>query len=433
MPEIAAPKGTRDILPDEFADRRWLLDAHAAVAESFGYRGIETPIIESTELFSRGVGTDTDIVEKQMFTFEDRGGRSLTLRPEGTAGTLRAVLGAHLDQELRPVRVHYAGPFFRAERPQAGRQHQFTQVGIECIGEGSPALDAEIIEVAWRFFKALGIDGINLQVNSLGSPEDRARYRAALVAYYTPLEASLCDDCRRRLHTNPLRLLDCKRDAGLVAAAPILWDSLDRPSRDHFTTVLRDLEAAGIDAIRNDRLVRGLDYYGHTVFEFWHDILQGAQSSLGGGGRYDGLAELLGFPPTPATGYALGVERILMVARAVGTIPPAPPGADVLVCSVEPGQAEAAAGMARLLRDAGTRSILDVAERRLDRKLRGAGRAGARVAVIIGENELDSDSAVVRDLDGRSQQTVPISELVSTVTRILAADSAAGDSVGEDS
>ena len=321
MPQIAAPKGTRDILPDEFADRRWLLDAHAAVAESFGYRGIETPIIESTELFSRGVGTDTDIVEKQMFTFDDRGGRSLTLRPEGTAGTLRAVLGAHLDQEIRPVRVHYAGPFFRAERPQAGRQHQFTQVGIECIGEGSPALDAEIIEVAWRFFKALGIDGIHLQVNSLGSPEDRARYRAALVAYYTPLEASLCDDCRRRLHTNPLRLLDCKRDAGLVAAAPMLWDSLDRPSRDQFTSVLRDLEAAGIDAIRNDRLVRGLDYYGHTVFEFWHDVLQGAQSSLGGGGRYDGLAELLGFPPTPATGYALGVERILMVARALGDHP----------------------------------------------------------------------------------------------------------------
>ncbi len=428
MPQIAAPKGTRDILPDEFADRRWLLDAHAAVAESFGYRGIETPIIESTELFSRGVGTDTDIVEKQMFTFEDRGGRSLTLRPEGTAGTLRAVLGAHLDQELRPVRLHYAGPFFRAERPQAGRQHQFTQVGIECIGEGSPALDAEIIEVAWRFFKALGIDGIHLQVNSLGSPEDRARYRAALVAYYTPLEASLCDDCRRRLHTNPLRLLDCKRDAGLVAAAPILWDSLDRPSRDQFTSVLRDLEAAGIDAYRNDRLVRGLDYYGHTVFEFWHDILQGAQSSLGGGGRYDGLAELLGFPPTPATGYALGVERILMVARALGAIPPAAAAADVLVCSVEPGQAEAAAGMARLLRDAGTRSILDVAERRLDRKLRGAGRVGARVAVIVGENEVDSDSAVVRDLDGRSQQTVPITELVSTVTRILA-----GEAVGEDS
>ena len=419
MPEIAAPKGTRDILPDEFAVRRWLLDAHRVTAESFGYRAIETPIIEATELFIRGVGTDTDIVEKQMFTFEDRGGRSLTLRPEGTAGSLRAVLGVHLDQEVRPVRAHYAGPFFRAERPQAGRQHQFTQVGIECIGERSPALDAEIVEVAWRFFGALGLTGIQLQVNSLGAPEDRTRYRAAMVDYYTPLEATLCDDCRRRLHTNPLRLLDCKRDAGLVEGAPVLWDSLDRAGRDHFTAVMRDLEAAGIDSIRNDRLVRGLDYYGDTVFEFWHDALQGAQSSLGGGGRYDGLARLLGFPATPATGYALGVERILMVARALGTVPGIEPAAEVLVCSVEPDQAEAAAGAARLLRDTAARTVLDVADRRLDRKLRGAGRLGARVAVIIGENEVAAESAVVRDLDDRSQQTVPMGDLAAAVARII--------------
>ncbi len=365
------------------------------------------------------MGAETDIVEKQMFTFEDRGGRSLTLRPEGTAGALRAVLGAHLDQEVRPVRVHYAGPFFRAERPQAGRQHQFTQVGIECIGERSPALDAEIIEVAWRFYEALGIAGIQLQINSLGGAEDRLRYRTALVAYYTPLEASLCDDCRRRLHTNPLRLLDCKRDSGLVAGAPVLWDLLDDASRAHLTAVTRDLESAGIDATRNDRLVRGLDYYSDTVFEFWHDILQGAQSSLGGGGRYDGLAPLLGFVATPATGYALGVERILMVARELGTIPVPETAADVLVCSVEPGQAERAGGVARALRRAGTRTVLDVAERRLDRKLRGAGRIGARVAVIIGENEVATASAVVRDLDGRSQQTVPDAELVDTVLRIL--------------
>jgi histidyl-tRNA synthetase len=419
MPEIAAPRGTRDILPDEFAARRWLLETHREVVESFGYRPIETPLIESTELFSRGVGADTDVVEKQMFTFQDRGGRSLTLRPEGTAGTLRAVLGAHLDQEVRPVRVHYAGPFFRAERPQAGRQHQFTQVGVECIGERSPELDAEIVEVAWRFFEALGITGIQLQVNSLGGPEDRARYRAALVAYYTPLEASLDDDCRRRLHTNPLRLLDCKRDAALVERAPVIWDSLDNASRAHLTAVLRDLEAAGIDAIRNDRVVRGLDYYSDTVFEFWHEVLRGAQSSLGGGGRYDGLAELLGFPPAAATGYALGVERILMVARALGTIPEAEPTADVLVCSVEPGQAEAAADLARLIRRSGTRTVLDVAERRLDRKLRGASRIGARVAVIVGENEVAGASAVVRDLDDHSQQAVPVAELADTVLRIL--------------
>jgi histidyl-tRNA synthetase len=358
-----------------------------------------------------------------MFTFEDRGGRSLTLRPEGTAGALRAVLSAHLDQETRPVRVHYAGPFFRAERPQAGRQHQFTQVGIECIGERSPELDAETIEVAWRFYEALGITGVHLQINSLGSSEDRLRYRAALVAYYTPLEASLCDDCRRRLHTNPLRLLDCKRDAGLVAGAPILWDLLDDSSRAHLTAVVRDLEAAGIDAVRNDRLVRGLDYYSDTVFEFWHDVLQGAQSSLGGGGRYDGLAPLLGFAATPATGYALGVERILMVARELGTVPATEAAADVLVCSVESAQAGDAGEVARLLRRDGTRTVLDVADRKLDRKLRGATRLGARVAVIIGENEVTTESAVVRDLDDRSQQTVPAAELAGTVVRILRGES----------
>ena len=204
-----------------------------------------------------------------------------------------------------------------------------------------------------------------------------------------------------------------------MAGAPLLWDSLDAASRDQFPAVLRDLEAAGIEAIRNDRLVRGLDYYSHTVFEFWHDTLQGAQSSLGGGGRYDGLAELLGFPATAATGYALGVERILMVARALGTVPGVEPAADVLVCSVEPGQATVAAAIARLLRDARARTILDVSERRLDRKLRGASRVGARVAVIIGENEVAGDSAVVRDLESRTQQTVPVTELVETVTRIL--------------
>jgi len=419
MPEIAAPRGTRDILPDEFAARQWLLETHRSVAESFGYRPIETPMIASTELFSRGVGADTDVVEKQMFTFEERGGRSLTLRPEGTAGTLRAVLSAHLDQEVRPVRVHYAGPFFRAERPQAGRQHQFTQMGVECIGERSPELDAEIIEIAWRMFEAIGITGIQLQVNSLGSLEDRARYRAALVAYYTPLESALDDDCRRRLHTNPLRLLDCKRDAGLVERAPVIWDSLAPASRHHLTAVLHHLEAAGIDAIRNDRVVRGLDYYSDTVFEFWHDVLQGAQSSLGAGGRYDGLAELIGFPATPATGYALGVERILILARALGTIPAVGPAAEVFVCSVEPAQAEAAARAARLLRGSGASTVLDVAERRLDRKLRSAGKAGARVAVIIGENEVTGESAVVRDLEGRSQQTVPAAELAATVAHIL--------------
>jgi histidyl-tRNA synthetase len=419
MPDISAPRGTKDILPPESSQWRWLLETHRRVAESLGYRPIESPIFESTELFARGVGTDTDVVEKQMFTFDDRGGRSLTLRPEGTAGVVRAVLGAHLDQDIRPVRVHYAGPFFRAERPQRGRQHQFTQVGIECIGERSVAIDVEVIEVAWRFFAALGISGLRLQINSLGDAEDRARYRDALVAYYTPLEAQLCDDCRRRLHTNPLRLLDCKRDAALVEGAPIGLDSLSAQSKQHYDAVRAGLDAAGVDAHVNHRLVRGLDYYTDTVFEFWHEHLQGAQNSLGGGGRYDGLAELLGYNATPGGGYALGVERILIVAGELGVLPDPETACDVLALSVEPAQAQRTTALARDLRSAGYRVVLDVSDRKLDRKLRNADRLGARVAVIAGEQEVGDDTAVVRDLRVRAQQTVPVANLVDSVDRVL--------------
>jgi histidyl-tRNA synthetase len=419
MTAIAAPRGTKDVLPADSTAWKWLLEAHREVAESFGYRYTETPIYEHTELFARAVGTDTDIVEKQMFTFEDRGGRSLALRPEGTAGVMRAVLGARIDQAINPVRVHYQGPMFRAERPQAGRQHQFTQLGIECIGARSPQLDVETIELAWRFFQRLNITGVHLQVNSLGSPEDRRRYRAALVAYYEPFRERLDDDCKRRLTTNPLRLLDCKADADLVADAPIAWDSLDEASRESFRDVQSGLAAAGIEATVNPRLVRGLDYYTDTVFEFWHEHLHGAQNALGGGGRYDGLATVLGLPDTPATGYALGVERILLIARELGVAPEAGPVADVLVCSIEPPQAGSAAQAARLIRRAGISAVLDVSDRRLDKKLRAADKLGVKVAVIVGEAEVAAASVVVRDLTERSQQTIAEADLQETVTRLL--------------
>jgi histidyl-tRNA synthetase len=419
VPEIAAPRGTKDILPGDSTAWRWLLETHARTVESFGYRYIETPIFESTELFARAVGADTDIVEKQMFTFEDRGGRSLALRPESTAGVVRAVVGARLDQEIHPVRVHYAGPMFRAERPQAGRQHQFTQVGVECIGERSPHLDVETIEMAWRFFEMLRITGVHLQVNSLGDAEDRQRYRTALVAYYEPYRSRLDDDCKRRLSTNPLRLLDCTKDADLVAEAPAVWDSLSADSKAYFTAVQAGLASAGIPSTVNPRLVRGLDYYTDTVFEFWHEHLKGAQNALGGGGRYDGLAEVLGLPATPATGYALGVERILIIARELGVAPESEAVCDVLVCSVEPAQAEEATRAARLLRGSGTRVVLDVSDRRLDRKLRAADKLGARVGVILGEDEVRNSSATVRDLIARSQQVVPAAELADAVAGLL--------------
>ncbi|HEX6539055.1 MAG TPA: histidine--tRNA ligase [Candidatus Dormibacteraeota bacterium] len=421
MPEIAPPRGTRDFVPPETDAWRWLLDTHRDVTESFGYRAIETPIIESSELFARGVGQETDIVEKQMFTFEDRGGRSLTLRPEGTAGVVRAVLGRHLEQELRPVRVRYAGPFFRAESPQRGRYRQFTQVGVECIGERSPAIDAEIIEMAWRFFERLRLSGLQLQINTLGDSEDRRRYREALVRYYTPLREKLCDDCRRRLESNPLRLLDCKTDARYAEAAPIIWDILDTGSREFFTTVVALLEDADVVAHVNHRIVRGLDYYTDTVFEIWHESLHGQQNSLGGGGRYDGLAEALGFHSTPGSGYALGVDRTLLVAEELGIVPAPETAADVIVCSVDTPQQRRTAAVARALRADRFRVVLDVSERRLDRKLRNADRLRAAVAVIIGEDEVRDSTATVRDLAKHAQETVAADATVAAIRRALEA------------
>ncbi|HEV7677358.1 MAG TPA: histidine--tRNA ligase [Candidatus Dormibacteraeota bacterium] len=420
MPGIAAPRGTRDLLPDASPAWEWLYAVHARVAGEFGYQLVDTPVYEHTELIERGVGVGTDVVDKETFTFDDRGGRSITLRPEGTAGVLRAVLSASLTQEIRPLRVRYAGPMFRAERPQHGRYRQFFQVGVECIGETSPHLDAEIIELGWRFLEELGLDGVSLQVNSLGDAEDRRRYREALIAYYEPHYDSLCDDCKRRLRINPLRLLDCKRDSGLVAGAPRIADSLSPESSAYFATVLADLRDAGIAHEVNPRLVRGLDYYSHTAFEFWHSSLQGAQNALGGGGRYDGLAEVLGFAPTPGVGYAFGVERLLMTAAPYGRVPAAEPACDALVAAIEPAQAKGAAAVARSLRGAGIRTVLDVSDRKIDRKLRYADRLGARAIVLVGPDEQAENAATVRDMRTREQRRVPLADLADAVAQVLA-------------
>ncbi|HAW11405.1 MAG: histidine--tRNA ligase [Candidatus Dormibacteria bacterium] len=420
MPAITRPRGTNDLLPAEAPLRQWVLDTHARVAAAHGYEPIDTPVFEATELYERGTGAGTDVVEKEMFSFTDRGGRGLTLRPEGTPGVLRAVLAAHLDQERRPVRVHYAGPMFRYARPQAGRYHEFWQLGIEAIGERSPALDAEVIEVAWRFYEALGISGLSLQLNTLGDVDDRLRYRAALVEYYTPLRNRLCEDCQRRLEVNPLRLLDCKRDAGLVAGAPQIGPSLSSESQGFFSQVTDLLTAAAIPFSLNPRLVRGLDYYAHTTFELWHESLQGAQNAVGGGGRYDGLAEVLGFPPVPGSGYALGVERTMAVCREQG-LGPAPRRDRVVVLGVSRTDAPTAAGVARRLRAAGIAAVLDASDRRLDRRLASAARQGARAVVLVGAEEAAAGSATWKDLDTGRQETAPVAEVATGLRHLLGA------------
>jgi histidyl-tRNA synthetase len=413
MNPIAPPRGTRDLLPDEGPAWRWFHDTHAAVAGRHGYQLIDTPTFEATELFARGVGSGTDIVDKEMYTFTDRGGRSMTLRPEGTAPVLRAVLGAHLEQLRRPVRVHYAMSMFRYDRPQAGRQRQFNQVGVELIGARDPCHDAEVIEVAWRFMAELRIQGVDLQLNTLGDRDDRLRYRAALVAYYTPLRDSLCDDCRRRLDVNPLRLLDCKKDARYVADAPLLGDHLSDASRGYFEAVCAHLADADIPYTHNQRLVRGLDYYAHTAFEFWHSSLEGAQNALGGGGRYDGLAEELGFHAAPGVGYALGVERLLRLAVEQGVAPAAQPPAQLVICAATGADAQARR-LARELRDR-TSVIADLSDRRLEKKLRDADRLGALLALLVG---LD-DGLVLRNLRTGDQRVVTEETVLDAVSAEL--------------
>jgi histidyl-tRNA synthetase len=419
MPPITRPRGTNDLLPAESGLRQWVIETHRRVAAAHGYQLIDTPVFEATEMYERGTGVGTDVVEKEMFSFTDRGGRALTLRPEGTPGVLRAVLAAHLEQAHRPVRVHYAGPMFRYARPQAGRYHEFWQLGIEAIGERSSALDAEVIEVAWRFYEALGVTGLSLQVNTLGDLDDRLRYRAALVEYYTPLQERLCEDCRRRLAVNPLRLLDCKRDSGLVSGAPEIGPSLGPESQVFFAEVTALLAAAGIPFQLNPRLVRGLDYYAHTTFELWHESLQGAQNALGGGGRYDGLAEVLGFPATPGCGYALGVERTLAVCREQG-LGPAARREQVVVLGIAGTDTPAAAAVARRLRMAGITAVLDASDRRLDRRLAAAARQGARAVVLVGEAEAAGGSATWKDLDSGRQETAPVDEVAGALRRLLA-------------
>jgi histidyl-tRNA synthetase len=427
MPAIPAPKGTNDLLPLPGKDAPWwhgaswdwLVGTHAELCRRHGYVHADTPIFEATDLFSRGIQEGTDVVDKEMFTFDDRGGRSVSLRPEGTAGMVRALLGAHLTEQRRPLRVHYAGPMFRYDRPQKGRYRQLHQVGVECLGERSPHLDAEVVALGWRFIAALGVTGVSLQINSLGGPEDRERYRNALVAYYRPHLEELCEDCRRRIDINPLRLLDCKRDGHLVESAPAITESLSDESRAFFDAVLADLDAEGIPYVLNTRLVRGLDYYADTTFEFWHTSLQGAQNALGGGGRYDGLAAVLGFTQTPGVGYAMGVERLLIIAEDLGTAPAPAAAADVALITLDEAQVAAALPLAQRLREAGLAVVVDAAARKVDRKLREADRNGARVAVIVGPDEVAAGTAVVRDLAQRNQETVPGDGLVQAVKQLL--------------
>ena len=409
------PRGTRDLLPAEQPYWLRMTRTAEAMAAGSGYQRVDTPIFEATELFVRTAGETSDVVTKEMYTFTDRGGRSMTLRPEGTATVVRAYFDAGMHSGPQPARLYYIGPFFRYDRPQAGRFRQFHQFGIEAIGDASTDLDVEVIALAWRWYQSLGLSGVSLQVNSIGDAECRQGYRDALRDYFRPYLESLPAGDRARFERNPLRLLDSKdpESMALLDRAPSTLDFLCGSCREAFVRVRFGLEREGVPFTINPRLVRGLDYYTRTTFEFWHESLSGAQNSLGGGGRYDGLAEDLGYRPTAAVGFALGLDRtaaILQSQRGPNL---------VYALAVEPAALPEMKALAGLLHQRGLALIADVSDAHLDVKLKRADRAGAAIALLVGLPEDGPDCVSIRDMRARMQDRVQRSELLSRVREML--------------
>ena len=425
MSQIRAIRGMSDILPGESHLWQRLEGVVAEVLHAYGYQQIRLPLVEQTALFSRAIGAVTDIVEKEMYSFAGRNGESLSLRPEGTAGCVRALSQHGLDNSRQ--KLWYCGPMFRYERPQKGRQRQFHQVGVEAFGSEGPAVEAELILVGKRLWRALGIDaGVSLQLNSLGQPEARQHYREALTAYLRSVAAELDEDSRRRLDRNPLRVLDSKspQTQALLAGAPSLSDYLDAESAAHFGGLCSLLDKADVTYQINPRLVRGLDYYNRTVFEWVTDEL-GAQGTICAGGRYDALVEQLGGKPTPAAGFAMGMERLVLMMQAAAGAPLSPPQADVYFVAVGAAARSRAFGLAELVRDRlpGRVILVPSDDGSFKSQMKKADRSGARLAVILGEDELQRGEVAVKLLRGQTraqaQQAVSFAGLADLLGVLL--------------
>ena len=416
--KIQAPKGVREYLPPESQSFEWVREQLIAPAKDAGYQLMELPVFEDTNLFSRGVGESTDVVSKEMYTFEDRGGRSITLRPEGTAGVMRAVIEANLDRGQLPVKVWYSGQFFRAERPQAGRYRQFYQVGIEAIGIEDPALDAEVIGIADRGFKNLGLKNYRLEITSLGDAQSRAAHRVDLVKFIDGL--ALDDATKERAAINPLRLFDDKRPEmqEAMAKAPILLDYLSPESSANFAAVQKYLKAMGIAFTINPRMVRGLDYYTGTTFEFIHPDL-GAQSGIGGGGRYDGLMETLGGQSLSGIGFGLGVDRALLAAIAESTVPSQEFTSDLFIIPLGDDAKEQALVIAQSLRSSGIRTEIAFGDRALKGAMKAADKSGARYVIVLGESELIERTVELKKMSDGVTSSVKIDQLQNELLRAL--------------
>ncbi|MDY6783469.1 MAG: histidine--tRNA ligase [Cyanobacteriota bacterium] len=417
MGAIQALRGTKDILPEEVGYWQWVETQARQIFGRAAYQEIRTPIFEQTELFARGIGEATDVVGKEMYTFSDRGDRSLTLRPELTAGVVRAYIEQKLFAQGGTQRLWYIGPAFRYERPQAGRQRQFHQIGVEVLGSRDARADVEVIANAIALLQALGLKSLRLDLNSVGQNEDRQRYREALVNYLTPYKNELDADSQDRLTRNPLRVLDSKdkRTQEIVKDAPSILEYLGEESSKHFETVQNLLKTLGIDYRINPRLVRGLDYYTHTAFEIQSDDL-GAQATVCGGGRYDGLVQQLGGPNTPAVGWALGMERLIILLQQRGAVVALVP--DVYVVSRGDRAESQALSLAQQLRGAGFSVELDLSGSAFGKQFKRADRSGAAVCLVLGDNEAENDTVKLKWMATQEEEAIAQTQLLSETSRL---------------
>lgn len=400
MAKITAPRGTQDILPEQSEKIRTIENRLISLAENYGYRELRTPVFESTDLFERGVGDTTDVVQKEMYTFEDKGGRSITLRPEGTAGAVRSVVEHGLLNEALPLRVSYLTSCYRYEKPQAGRLREFHQFGVECFGTLNPVADAQLILFAKQIFDIFEIENISLEINSIGCKECRAKYYEALKEYFTSKIDSLCPTCKGRLEKNPMRILDCKNKEcqDIAKASPVILDYLCDECKEHFEKVKEYLDLNDVKFKVNPRIVRGLDYYTKTVFEFVSDNI-GAQGTVLGGGRYDGLVEELGGKPTPALGFAMGIERLVLLLEALGYNFPEAKKADIYFCNIGENALKVALSLSEELIADGFEAAVDLMGRGLKAQMKYANKIGAKYTVVIGDDDIENGILKIKNME----------------------------------
>lgn len=414
-----AIKGTKDVLPSDVHKNQYIEATCFSVASNFGYKEIRTPVFEHTELFQRGVGDTTDVVQKEMYTFDDKGGRSITLRPEGTAGAARSFLENGLCNEALPQKVCYHTSCYRYEKPQAGRLREFHQFGIECFGATSPLADAEMISLAKQIFDKLDVQDIHLEINSIGCPTCRAEYHKALKEYFASRKDELCGTCQERLERNPMRILDCKSPvcSEIAEGAPVVLDYLCDECKEHFESVKKYLDVSNIEYTVNPQIVRGLDYYTKTVFEFVSDSI-GAQGTVCGGGRYDGLIEEFGGQRTPSLGFGMGLERLQLVMEAQGCPFPEPEKPDLFIVALGDKATLKAVEIAKDMRDEGFSVLYDLNARSLRAQMKYADKMGARFNVVIGDNEVDEGVAELKDMESGEKSEIALETFVNGFYRI---------------